>query len=412
MEAQAYKAWIHGTLQFELQAWTSAAENLKKAQVVYEKLASTLPDDEQGPYKQRVDEISPSLRYCAYNIGDEKVVNILELRGQGLLETLDTLTLQAKEKRAEEIMEVKWQGMKIIIRNEKIKLFLISIKNLDETIAKAENTQGRIDLIEQMLVDCRDAVSIARDEVRLGTSGSQLLLTYLLYIRLTRTVQRNECLIEQARKSQDIVRLYEIILQQMTELKELTGLEENKEYQNDIVNLTALYRAFRCYHLAKTMTITRRWREALVLYKLSLKYVQQVVGSKLSKDYVSKAKKLREDVNSEIYIAQAQCVIEETNEEPTPFPLNKGPPKNKKPLLERLDEFTEDSQILTKNPNLVTLPPAMEPIPCKPLFFDLAHNLIEFPDLSDKIESQQNKPKAGGSGMSGFVKGLFGWGGK
>lgn len=385
---------------------------MKKAQVVYDKIASTLPDDEQGPYKQRVEEISPSLRYCAYNIGDEKVVDILELRSQGLLDTLDTLTSQAKEKRAEEIMEVKWQGMKVLIRNEKIKLFLISIKNLDETISKAENTQARIDILEQMLVDCRDAVSVARDEVRLGTTGSQLLLTYLLYIRLTRTIQRNECLIEQARKSQDIVRLYEIILQQMTELKDLTGLENNKGYQTEISNLAALYRSFRCYHLAKTMVITRRWREALVLYKLSLKYSTQVIDSKIGEVYKKKALKLRNDVNGEIYVAQAQCVIDETHEEPAPFPITKAPPKNKKPLIDRLDEFTEDSQILTKNPNLVNLPPSMEPISCKPLFFDLAHNLLEFPDLTDKIESQQAKPKAGSSGMSGFVKGLFGWGGK
>lgn len=33
LEAQAYVAWIHGSLQFELELWVKAAENLKKAQV-------------------------------------------------------------------------------------------------------------------------------------------------------------------------------------------------------------------------------------------------------------------------------------------------------------------------------------------------------------------------------------------
>lgn len=32
LEAQAYVAWIHGSLQFELQLWKPAMENLKKAQ--------------------------------------------------------------------------------------------------------------------------------------------------------------------------------------------------------------------------------------------------------------------------------------------------------------------------------------------------------------------------------------------
>jgi signal recognition particle subunit SRP68 len=32
LEAQAYVAWIHGSLHFELQLWKPAMENLKKAQ--------------------------------------------------------------------------------------------------------------------------------------------------------------------------------------------------------------------------------------------------------------------------------------------------------------------------------------------------------------------------------------------
>lgn len=400
---------MHGTLQFELQIWQSSAENLKKAQVVYEKLSSTLPDDEQAPYKQRIDEISPSLRYCAYNIGDDKAINLLELRSQGLLENLDHLTLQAKEKRAEEIMEVMWQGMKVIIRPEKGKLFLMSIKSLDETLSKAENTQARITLLEEMLIDCRDAISVARDEVRANSIGSQLLLTYLLYIRLTRTVQRNQYLIEQAKKPQDSIRLYDIILQQMTELKELSGLEENKKYQEDIANQTTLFRAFRSYYLAKANTVTRRWREALIVYKSSLKLINSVTSSNASKELKDKATQLRKVIQSEVYVAQAHCVIEDTDEKPSEYPT-KNTVKIKTPLIDRLDEYREDTGVITKNAKMVNMP-TMEPVPNKPLFFDLASNFLQFPDLSDKVDAPQNKPKQS-AGMSGFVKGLFGWGGK
>ncbi|CAG2059476.1 unnamed protein product [Timema podura] len=93
LEAKAYVAWITGSLQFELQLWRPAMENLKKAQVVYEKLATALPEEDQVLYKQRVEELSPSLRYCAYNIGDDSSIDdLLELRshGQGdLLANLD-----------------------------------------------------------------------------------------------------------------------------------------------------------------------------------------------------------------------------------------------------------------------------------------------------------------------------------
>ena len=47
----------------------------------------------------------------------------------------------------------------------------------------------------------------------------------------------------------------------------------------------------------------------------------------------------------------------------------------KAPIIERLDEYDDDLD-LTK---LVTYPPKLQPIPVKPLFFDLAWNYIEYP---------------------------------
>ena len=50
----------------------------------------------------------------------------------------------------------------------------------------------------------------------------------------------------------------------------------------------------------------------------------------------------------------------------------------------------------------------MAPVPCKPLFFDLALNHVTFPSLAENME---NKKSAAGAGITGFVKGLWGWGG-
>lgn len=85
--------------------------------------------------------------------------------------------------------------------------------------------------------------------------------------------------------------------------------------------------------------------------------------------------------------------------------------KNKKPLIERLDEFREEPQLLSKNPNVVTLPPEMKPVPAKPLFYDLALNYVEMPSLQEKLDDGKGSQKQG-AGISGFVKGLWGWGKK
>ena len=70
LEARAYVAWLAGSLAFETQAWTKALGSLNQAKTIYEQLSSTLSEEEAAIYKARIDEIIPSLRYCAYNIGD------------------------------------------------------------------------------------------------------------------------------------------------------------------------------------------------------------------------------------------------------------------------------------------------------------------------------------------------------
>lgn len=41
-------------------------------------------EDDQPIYKSRIDELTPSLRYCSYNIGEESdVEDLLAMRMQG-----------------------------------------------------------------------------------------------------------------------------------------------------------------------------------------------------------------------------------------------------------------------------------------------------------------------------------------
>ena len=73
------------------------------------------------------------------------------------------------------------------------------------------------------------------------------------------------------------------------------------------------------------------------------------------------------------------------------------------PLVDRLDEYYEDVDML----NVVNFPPDFSPIPCKPLFFDIALNHVEFPSLDHKLVSGG---AAGGAG--GLSCWLWGWGKK
>ena len=65
------------------------------------------------------------------------------------------------------------------------------------------------------------------------------------------------------------------------------------------------------------------------------------------------------------------------------------------------------------------IPPAFVPIPCKPLFFDIAGNYLEYPDIDERAGIEKKVRKAPGvgstgdssaaSGIVGVAQNIFGW---
>lgn len=427
---------MQGSLKFELSAWKDAAENLKKAQVVYENLAHALPEEEQTVYRSKVDELTPSLRYCAYNMGgNASIDDLLEMRVQGLQSNLDTLVTQTKTQISETLQTTEWRGRKVTVRPEKVRLFLISILDLKKTIEKAKDDQAKIEIIENVLIDCKDAVAAVKDEIKQdpklrtaseeGTlTGIQYLLSYLSHTRLMLTLERNLYMVSEAKQNyddtnneklnegkrvrpQDISRLFEIILQNVTELQQLQGLETDVEYQKEIDALALSFKAFRCYYIALTLINLKRWKEAVAMYERSMKYAKEALQSKYSNQFTLRAKleSLVKLIEGSKFSAHAYSVLEDGDSDSGA--LYGKTSKITKPLYERLSEYREDPSLNSRNPNVFKLTPEMQPIPCKPLFFDLASNFVDFPDLDDKTQSDSGKS----AGISGFVKGFLGWGG-
>ncbi|KAL4709872.1 hypothetical protein ACJJTC_003835 [Scirpophaga incertulas] len=436
LEAGAYAAWLSGALLLELQQWRPAAESLRRAQLVLDKLCAALPDDERLVYTQKSEELKPSLRYCAYNIGDETAAgDLVEMRSKGLIDNLDSLMAQAKESRSGVMHEVEWRGRRVTVKPEKVRLFLIALQDYDASVANAQTVEGKISILENILMDCKDAISAIKDEIKndpkfksastqeAQLSGINYLLSYLLYLRLMRTIDRNNLLVQQAEEARknnaqidgkkvrphDLTRLYEIIVQNFTELQQLPGFENDAAYQKEVEIQMKAYRAFRCFYIAQVLTGLRRFKEALAMLERSDSYVDESLKSKLKdKQLINKLNMLKKDIESCNFEVHADSVLEDDDEQDDDNKYGSRPYKDKKPLVDRLDEYREDTQVLTKNPNIFKIPPQMEAIPCKPLFFDLACNFVEFPNLDDKTGAADSKKQ--GAGLTGLVKGFLGWG--
>ncbi|XP_044777707.1 signal recognition particle subunit SRP68 isoform X3 [Neomonachus schauinslandi] len=440
LEAQAYTAYLSGMLRFEHQEWKAAIEAFNKCKTIYEKLASAFTEEQAVLYNQRVEEISPNIRYCAYNIGDQSAINELmqmRLRSGGteglLAEKLEALITQTRAKQAATMSEVEWRGRTVPVKIDKVRIFLLGLADNEAAIAQAESEETKERLFESMLSECRDAIQAVREELKPdqkqrdytleGESGKvsnlQYLHSYLTYIKLSTAVRRNENMAKGLQKAlqqqpeddskrsprpQDLIRLYDIILQNLVELLQLPGLEEDRAFQKEIGLKTLVFKAYRCFFIAQSYVLVKKWSEALVLYDRVLKYANEVNSDarafRNSLKDLPDVQELITQVRSEKCSLQAAAILDASDSHQTE---TSSQVKDNKPLVERFETFCLDPSLVTKQANLVHFPPGFQPIPCKPLFFDLALNHVAFPPLEDKLE-QKTK-----SGLTGYIKGIFGF---
>uniref|UniRef100_A0A672YTU2 Signal recognition particle subunit SRP68 n=1 Tax=Sphaeramia orbicularis TaxID=375764 RepID=A0A672YTU2_9TELE len=435
LEAQAYTAYLTGMVEFELQEWKRAMEAFNKCKTIYEKLASAFTEELAVLYRQRVDEISPNIRYCAYNIGDQNAINdLMQMRltggGGGMMaEKLEALITQARTKQAATMSEVEWRGRTVPVKIDKARIFLLGLADNEAAIAQASNEETKEHLYETLLAECRDTIQAVREELKAEAkqrerssdsdsgkvSNMQFLHSYLTYIKLCTLVKRNESMAHtlQAKlkepeadetkrgpRPQDLIRLYDIILQSLAELSTLQGLEDDHTFQKEVSLKTLVYKAYRCFFIAQSYVLVKKWSEALVLYERVLKYAKEVQSKAKSLNNSLKdlpdVQELIAEVSAEKYSLQAAAILGESSLEPTAV-FNA-------PLCDRLETFRLDTTLVGKHPNLVQFPPDFQPIPCKPLFFDLALNHVAFPPLDDKVEQK------GKGGLTGYIKGIFGFG--
>ncbi|KAJ0033838.1 hypothetical protein NQD34_000945 [Periophthalmus magnuspinnatus] len=436
LEAQAYTAYLLGMVEFELQEWKRAMEAFNKCKTIYEKLASAFTEELAVLYRQRVEEISPNIRYCAYNIGDQNAINdLMQMRltggGGGMMaEKLEALITQARTKQAATMSEVEWRGRTVPVKIDKARIFLLGLADNEAAIAQASNEETKEHLYETLLAECRDTIQAVREELKAEVkqrergseesgkvSNMQFLHSYLTYIKLCTLVKRNESMAHtlQAKlkepqtdekrgpRPQDLIRLYDIILQSLAELSSLQGLEDDHIFQKEVSLKTLVYKAYRCFFIAQSYVLVKKWSEALVLYERVLKYAKEVQskakGFNNSLKDLPDVQELIAGVSAEKYSLQAAAIL-------GPFCLydSKFPLFESAPLCDRLDLFHLDSTLVGKQPNLVHFPPDFQPIPCKPLFFDLALNHVAFPPLDDKVEQK------GKGGLTGYFKNMFGFG--
>ena len=153
LQAEAYAAWLAGSVLFERNAHDKALANFLHAKEVYDKLGSIGGSSVQILCEERVASLQDSIRFSKYMLrhkagaaqsaGEDEDEGIAEdLAGAAggnelLAAKLETLRQEKLLAQAQSLDTVQWQGKTIPVSNEKLRLSFVEARNLKLQLDKA-----------------------------------------------------------------------------------------------------------------------------------------------------------------------------------------------------------------------------------------------------------------------------------
>lgn len=74
--------------------------------------------------------------------------------------------VQTREKQAGELSTVEWRGRSVTVRPERARIFLLSERDTDQALKNAVDITARIEVLETLLMDCKDAIAAVKEEMK------------------------------------------------------------------------------------------------------------------------------------------------------------------------------------------------------------------------------------------------------
>ncbi|GMR59671.1 hypothetical protein PMAYCL1PPCAC_29866 [Pristionchus mayeri] len=453
LECQAYSLWLKGIVAFELREWSSASENLAAAKVLYERLTEATPNTVLANlYTSKCREIQPQLRLCEFNSTEAPKASMSELmklkEEMGTdSDSIDHLIAEMRLKaKTDDSIPIEWAGVTAPAGDEKVRAIIVAWTQTDKELAECKEPKEKMALLEKQIGDTRDVIEklneaqkrkVAEGATGLDTAEAARLRGYLDFVRLSRTAQRYLAIIENTKqekkhKPQDLLRLYDSVIEILKEVTEVEG-SENKELQSGYGTRIEYYKTFRCHYMACAYSSLGRYSEAAALWERALervtkteKEMKTAKGNKFIIENASCLSSLRSDIERALVSAKAERLAAAARgiqgEE------KKAEEIDDRPLCDTLEEWRSWHQLRAvasrgtstgggkkkkdeEGSSLIpiaNLPPALLPMPVKPMFFDLAESYIRMPDLTERLAALDKDEKKDSSTPSGKSSGKKG----
>lgn len=427
LEAEAYTQGLRATLALEQEAWAVALAAYQVVERVYTGMAGMRAGSSMATlYERKLEEVTQAMRFCKYNLarssGNEDTEQLLITLRSGAAdasstdaigEKIEAALTEARRRAAVSFGKVSWCGLDVALRSERVREVVLTTE--EENRAFTQHSHS-VDEYDKLFVVFNDAIKVVSDELRdfrtAATNADdrinelELLIAYLTYHRLRRTIERNLLLVEslksrRASKAEDFVRLYDNIITNLTDILALRGVEEDAAISNDTEARKRLFQAYRCFHLAQCYHTAALQNEAAALFDRVSVHAKSLTGT-----YAEEAQNLVAQSMGMKCRARAEAFLQglhHVNGFET-LSLKDSPSESAKDTLQKtmminhLDDFksfangdrssNDKHNSKDSGAQICDMPPALEAVACKPVTFDLAVDRVRLPSKEDEREGQ------------------------
>ncbi|KAL4593982.1 hypothetical protein ACB092_M003300 [Castanea dentata] len=374
LEAEAYASYMKGNLLFEQdQNWDTALMNFKSARAVYEELGKYGDLENQVLCRERVEELEPSIRYCLHKIGESnlqasELLQIGEMEGPALdlfKAKLEAVMAEARSQQAASMTEFHWLGHRFPISNAKTRVAIVKAQELEKDLhgpaADSLPAEKRLAIFDKIFTAYHEARSCIRSDlvsagnaenVKDDLNGLDKAVSAFTLAK-SKLTRRRDDKNEKVTKPEELVRLYDLLLQNTADLSDLvsSGRDRKPEelaFSEECALKSLSFRAERCFYLAKSYSLAGKRAEAYALYCRARSLAED------NDQIIKELKMLCDECRSNSCIEHATGIMEELE----------------KYLLEKLDSY--ESAVGDPNVKGVSrievFPPAFQAIPRNPIF--------------------------------------------
>ncbi|KAM0879607.1 hypothetical protein ACQ4PT_034127 [Festuca glaucescens] len=438
LEAEAYASYMKGTLLFEQEKNIEAAMmNFKNTRTVYEELGKYDSIENQLLCRQRIEEVEPMIGFCSRKLGGSALQarDLLDMEKEGpaydlFKAKIEAVLSETRSQQAASMTEFNWLGRRFPITSAKTRVAILKAQQLERDLNGAAtesiSADKKLAIFDKLFSAYHDARGCIRNDlasagnaenIRDDLNGLDKAVSAVLGLR---TIERNQLLVsiakskfakhrdeknEKITKPEELVRLYDLLIQNTTDLTDLvsSGRDKNEE-ENSFVHEYELkglaFRAERCFYLAKSYSSAGKRTEAYALFCYARSLVDsalhQLVNSP-DKALIQDLKALSDNCRSNSCIEHATGIMEDEN---APERLSKGvstislgdnKKKDNKYLIDMLGSYESAlGEQQTKVPTRITqFPPPFQSVPCNPIIVDMVYDIIEFPNLENRMKKEK-----------------------